>query len=808
MLVVTMVLGFLIFCGGAFARKIGTPIAPSAVKGQNKQPVCLNLLQGTLLYTGRPWDLAIEGPGYIVLNDGQQDLYSRGRSFAVNASCYLVDPSTNYRVQRIGSVGQADGFQIPGDDNIYIPYDIPAPASPTSNIKVVGNLSADEAFPTAQTNVMKSNIVFTTNRSISRFTHNVIASGSTKLDELRQYTANGGMLSGVITVSGYNHDGMILTGGMGDLNLTVDTNTDMDNLVTHINMVLSDAANANADGSVGTASLDNGRIVITDGSRGYSRSDINLTYTPAGNETLEMPGYFEITTVGGDQVENFIIIIYDSKGDAYVLSAAFVRTDTPNIWDMVLISIGSCSPFKLNPPVLEPTPIPPLTVQAVKVTTQLEPLRRSQPLPVDLNSIRSRTLLSSGQDLIVPKLPLTLLPGLNHAPITSFDDRRIEGIEFSGLNGSYTGTSDNTEFVITFKHDISNPQVIAIDMGTEGCLDGLYQFASPSFIVTIEQDGYPSGDLSRISVKHDGTIAGSFSNGVKRDIATIQMAMFDNVCGLENIGNGYFVDSDDSGEAIITQAVSNGAGNFHTGCLEEPVELSTIIRNAIDKKNQALERIDASLKKESTAYDVLSTMLDSGDFDYLNKRDIIKARQKLYLAIRIDDLSKKVLHISNKNLEQALRTLGVEPNGIIPLQTIIQDIGRINAVLGRMQQLAQMSAEGSYSSAQRSIMNAEFQELLNEIDRIAENAEYNGIKMLNNASGTVIVNIGSTSFEFATVNITATGLGLDDSIISTISQAQTALALVSEAVNLLTTANETFEAYLSLLQNPQPSVTY
>ena len=54
---------------------------------------------------------------------------------------------------------------------------------------------------------------------------------------------------------------------------------------------------------------------------------------------LHLPTYFEVTTVGGEEVKNINITVYDSQGGKHVLSGAFVRTDTANTWDMVLSSI-------------------------------------------------------------------------------------------------------------------------------------------------------------------------------------------------------------------------------------------------------------------------------------------------------------------------------------------------------------------------------------------------------------------------------------------------------------------------------------
>jgi len=269
-------------------------------------------------------------------------------------------------------------------------------------------------------------------------------------------------------------------------------------------------------GGQATASLVNGRIVVTDTATGYSKSDLSMAWS--GDGTLTTPGYFEVATVGGEEVKNFNIIVYDSQGGSHVLSGAFVRTNTVNLWDLVLSSIsGSVS-------------------------------------------------------------------GL------TFADRRIEGVEFNGADGSFAGLNtaigDTARFIVTFAHDTANPQIIAIDMGTQGQYNGLTQFARSSTAVAKEQDGYPTGDLSTVSVSNDGYVIGSFTNGVKKNLATIQLALFKNPSGLESVGNGYFTPSVNSGEPVATQAMIGGAGTIHGGSLEKSnADVASLFVSMIEAQN-------------------------------------------------------------------------------------------------------------------------------------------------------------------------------------------------------------------------------
>lgn len=90
-------------------------------------------------------------------------------------------------------------------------------------------------------------------------------------------------------------------------------------------------------------------------------------------------------------------------------------------------------------------------------------------------------------------------------------------------------------------------------------------------------------------------------------------------------------------------------------------------------------------------------------------------------------------------------------DGISMLQTMEGAMGVIDDNLIRMKELAEQAATGSYSTAQRTIMNAEFAEMADEIDRIAGATAFNGIKMLTTADSTDAVEIHVGTDETITV---------------------------------------------------------
>ena len=481
--------------GGINPQQIGSGVQVGGITPDTSQ--------GNLIRTNSPLDLAIEGEGYFVLSDGSRNVYSRAGAFAVDAGSNLVDPSTGYIVQRIGTVGESDGFQTPGDTNTKVPYDVAMPASATSEIKVAGNLSADAMLETAQTNVLRSDTAYTTSGNN--------ALGGTLISDLDQFSGAFGAVDtdGKLYVTGIAPDGTAITDAVG---LDVGAATTLNDVLAYIETQYG-AANV-------TASISNGRIVVTDDASGYSQTDISLSYTGSadGDESLTMPGYFEIAAVGGEEVKNFNIITYDSQGGSHVLSGAFVKTDTVNLWDLVLTSISG-----------------------------------------------------------------------NITDLTS-DNRRIEGIEFNGSDGSFAGLNagigDTAQFTVSFAHDPSNPQVITVDMGTQGQYNGLTQFARSSTAVAKEQDGYQTGELSSVSVSSEGYIIGSFTNGIKKNLAAVQLALFKNPSGLESVGNGYFTSSVNSGEPIATQGLIGGAGMIHGGSLEKSnADVASLFVSMIEAQN-------------------------------------------------------------------------------------------------------------------------------------------------------------------------------------------------------------------------------
>jgi flagellar hook protein FlgE len=100
-------------------------------------------------------------------------------------------------------------------------------------------------------------------------------------------------------------------------------------------------------------------------------------------------------------------------------------------------------------------------------------------------------------------------------------------------------------------------------------LDGVTQFAGPSVATFLSQDGYPSGDLSSMTVDSQGQLVGAFSNGRSRVIGQVAVANFTAEEGLSRMGGNLFQETQASGAVVMGTPGNGGMGSISSGVLEQ-----------------------------------------------------------------------------------------------------------------------------------------------------------------------------------------------------------------------------------------------
>jgi flagellin len=95
-----------------------------------------------------------------------------------------------------------------------------------------------------------------------------------------------------------------------------------------------------------------------------------------------------------------------------------------------------------------------------------------------------------------------------------------------------------------------------------------------------------------------------------------------------------------------------------------------------------------------------------------------------------------------RSLTQASRNAN---DGISLVQVGEGALNEVSNILVRLRELAVQSANGSSSTADKNTIKEEFDSLVNEVNRIAQSTEFNGIKLLDGSASTVTFQVGINS---------------------------------------------------------------
>lgn len=151
-----------------------------------------------------------------------------------------------------------------------------------------------------------------------------------------------------------------------------------------------------------------------------------------------------------------------------------------------------------------------------------------------------------------------------------------------------------------------------------------------------------------------------------------------------------------------------------------------------------------------------------------SQADQNQAMERLSTGKRINSASDDAagLSISNRmtsqinGLDQAVRNAN---DGISLIQTAEGALDESTNILQRMRELSVQSANGTYDSGNRGTINAEAQQLIQELDRNAETTSFNGQNVLDGSLGTVSLQVGSEAnqtIEFSIGAMDSKSLGL------------------------------------------------
>jgi flagellar hook protein FlgE len=113
------------------------------------------------------------------------------------------------------------------------------------------------------------------------------------------------------------------------------------------------------------------------------------------------------------------------------------------------------------------------------------------------------------------------------------------------------------------------PDEDSVDLGAYSFdVHDLTNFSGSTGARVSNSNGSTAGVLSSYTVSNTGQIVGVFSNGLKQTLGQVALANFNNVNGLEKIGDSMFRSTVNSGLAQVGAAGSAGLGLIASGALE------------------------------------------------------------------------------------------------------------------------------------------------------------------------------------------------------------------------------------------------
>jgi flagellin len=150
-------------------------------------------------------------------------------------------------------------------------------------------------------------------------------------------------------------------------------------------------------------------------------------------------------------------------------------------------------------------------------------------------------------------------------------------------------------------------------------------------------------------------------------------------------------------------------------------------------------------------------------------------------------------------LDQAQRNV---QDAISLVQTAEGSLTEVHAMLQRVRELAVQFKNGSLSTADRTAIQSEINQLASEIERIGSSAEFNGIKLLNTTQ-TISFQVGSKDGEQIAVSTISLGSKVGTQFYALASATNTDISQIDAAIDAVSAQRAQFGAVQNRLEYTQ-----
>ena len=196
------------------------------------------------------------------------------------------------------------------------------------------------------------------------------------------------------------------------------------------------------------------------------------------------------------------------------------------------------------------------------------------------------------------------------------------------------------------------------------------------------------------------------------------------------------------------------------------------------------------------------------------KLHLDKSLEKLSSGYRINRAGDDAAGLAiSENLKAQIRGLKQAnrnaQDGISLIQVAEGGLNETSSILIRLRELGVQAASDTIGPVERQFLNVEYDQLVSEIDRIADGTEFNGTSLLNGTGAILDFQVGTRndpaidriSFDASKANANSAALGINLTSVADKASAQNSLGAIDQAIINVSAMRADFGALQNRLQS-------
>jgi flagellin len=199
---------------------------------------------------------------------------------------------------------------------------------------------------------------------------------------------------------------------------------------------------------------------------------------------------------------------------------------------------------------------------------------------------------------------------------------------------------------------------------------------------------------------------------------------------------------------------------------------------------------------------------------YGTKLALDKSLEKLSSGYRINRAGDDAAGLAiSESLRGQIRGLKMAwrnaQDGVSMIQVAEGGLQEVSNILIRLRELGVQAASDTVGPIERQLLNVEYQQLLDEIDRIADSTEFNGTPLLSGTGAVLDFQVGTRndpnidrlSFDASKADANSAALGVNLTTVADKASSQNALSAIDEAIVAVSATRADFGAMQNRLQS-------